>query len=463
MPRALSRTQKAALATAPDPVAIPPKVADALAGERADAIDSIGASAAPSANRRGGNGARLLPHEAEELYAKSSTAARIVDVVAEEATRAGFVIQTDEPFDQNEFKSWWEGLDADAILTQAIKYARIYGGSGVLMISRTEGDEEQIWRDGEEIDSLRPVACIEMQPKNDQQFDPNELGMPEVWNVSPLYGGTDVPVHNSRILKMQGRAQPVSWRKNGTGSQRYFGMSVYQGGVEEILDYDDCHLWASLLLKRLQQGVWYGDGIADACETKSGEKSVHRRLALVDGIRSARSTIAVDKENEDYKLLNGSLSGVKDLLGEKKARLTQTYGIPAIVLTGDTSGGLNASAEGALSTWEDTISRLQTFQLTPIVQRIVQTKYPNLVNYKVVWNDLTQETAKDRGDRLQKESAADTAYVEKYVLTVDEVRKTLEKRGDYVLGVKPPEPPQIVTPEDADPTLTNNPNDNGAQ
>ena len=463
MPRALSTKQKAALATAPDPVAIPPKVAEALAGERADAIDSIGASSAPSANRRGGAGMRLLPHEAEELYAKSGTAARIVDVVAEEATRAGFTIQTDETFDQNEFKSWWEGLDADAVLTQAIKYARLYGGSGVQLISRTEGDDRQVWREGEEIDSLRPVASIELNPENEQNYDPNEFGMPEIWNVAPLYGGTDVAVHNSRILKMQGRAQPVTWRKNGTGSQRYFGMSVYQGGVEEILDYDDCHAWASLLLKRLQQGVWYGDGIADACETKAGERSVHRRLALVDGIRSARSTIAIDKANEDYKLLNGSLSGVKDLLSEKKARLTQTYGIPAIVLTGDTSGGLNASAEGALSTWEDTISRLQTFQLTPIVQRIVQSKYPNLKNYKIVWNDLTQESAKDRGDRLQKESAADTAYVEKYVLTVDEIRETLEKRGDYVMGKTPPAPPQIVTPEDANPTTTDNPNNNGAQ
>lgn len=463
MPRALSRTQKAALATAPDPVNIPPKVAEALAGERADAIDSIGASAAPSANRRGGSGQRLLPFEAEQLYTGSSTAARIVDVVAEEATRAGFTIQTEEAFDQNEFRSWWEGIDADAILTEAIKYSRIYGGAGVQLISRTEGDERQPLRDGEEIESLRAVASIELNPEDDARFDPNEFGMPEVWNVTPLYGGTDVPVHNSRILKLPGRAQPVTWRKNGTGSERYFGMSVFQGGVEEILDYDDCHQWASLLLKRLQQGVWYGDGIADACETKSGEKSVHRRLALVDGIRSARSTIAIDKANEDYKLLNGSLSGVKDLLDEKKARLTQTYGIPAIVLTGDTSGGLNASAEGALSTWEDTISRLQTFRLTPIVQRIIQTKYPNLKTYKVVWNDLSQETAKERGERLQKESAADTAYVEKYVLTVDEVRKTMEKRGDYVLGPKPPEPPQIVTPEDADPTITNNPNDNGAQ
>lgn len=438
MPRAADRKKVA------------PKVAEAQAAERTDAIDRL-AGAAPSANRRGGH-SRLSEFEVEDLYTRSGVAARIVDALAEEATRAGFTIQTDEDFDQEEFRSWWEGLDADALMTQAIKYARQYGGGALQIISRTEGDERQPLRPTEEIDSLRAVACIELDAEDSLTFDPDEMGMPEVWMVQPLYGGTANPVHNSRMLKIQGRSQPVSWRKNSTGCYRYFGMSVYQGIVEEILDYDECHAWASLLLKRLQQGVWYGDGIADACETKAGERSVHRRLALVDGVRSARSTIAVDKENEDYKLLNGNLTGVKDLLGEKKARLSLAAGIPAMILAGDTSGGLNNSADGAMSSWEDTISRFQTFHLTPVVQRLIQAKYPNLGDYKVIWNDLTQETPAQRSDRLQKESAADNAYVTGYVLTVDEIRDTLAKRGDYVMGTKPPAPPQVVTTSDANPT-----------
>lgn len=438
----------------------PKKVIEAKQKEREDAFDSVAGSAAPSANRRGGGNLRLLPHDCEALYVNSGTAARIVDVLAEEATRAGFVIETDETFDQQEFKSWWEGLDADTIITQAIKYARQYGGAAVQMISLTEGDESTDWRAGEEIDSLRAVACIEMDNANDGDYDPRELGMPRVWNVDPLFGGTAIPVHNSRLLKLQGKAQPVSWRKSSTGCYRYFGMSVFQGGVEEILDYDECHAWASLLLKRLQQGVWYGDGIADACETQAGERAVGRRLALVDGIRSAKSTIAIDKANEDYKLLNGNLNGVKDLLTEKKARLSMVFGMPAIVIAGDTSGGLNNSAEGAMSSWEDTISRYQTFQLTPIVQRIVQTKYPDLKNYKVKWNDLTQETTAQRADRLQKEAQADAGYVEKYILTVDEVRDTLAKRGDYVMGTKPPAPPTVTpTVADANPTIDDNDNE----
>lgn len=431
------------------------KVAEIEAAERVDAIDRL--AGAPVANSRRGGHTRLIQAEVEDLYTRSAVAARIVDALPEEATRAGFTVQTDEDFDQEEFRSWWEGLDADSVITEAAKYSRQYGGGLVQIISRTEGNERNALRPGEEIDSLRAVACVEVTPENELAFDPRELGMPEIWNVSPMYGGNDNPVHNSRLLKIMGRSQPVSWRKNSSGSYRYFGMSVFQGLVEEILDYDECHAWASLLLKRLQQGVWYGDGIADACETKAGERSVERRLALVDGIRSARATIAIDKANEDYKLLNGSLSGVKDVLTEKKARLSTASGIPAMILAGDTSGGLNNSADGAMSSWEDTISRFQTFRLTPMVQRLIQIKYPNLVNYKIVWNPLSQESPAQRADRLQKESTADNGYVTGYVLTADEVRDTLAKRGDYVLGRNPPAPPQVVTTSDANPTTTNDP------
>lgn len=432
------------------------KVLEAEQAAREDGLDRLSGAGVPSANAKGRGRYRLNQHDIDDLYTSSGTAARIVDCVAEEATRAGFTVETDETFDQIAFKSWWEGIDADSVITQAIIYARQYGGAAIHMLSKTEGDETQPWRDGEQIDSLRAVACVELSPRDEMNFDPNELGMPEVWNVQPIFGGNDVPVHNSRLLKIFGKPQPVSWRKSGSGSERYFGMSVFQGIVEEIMDYDDCHAWASLLLKRLQQGVWYGDGIADACETKAGERSVHRRLALVDGIRSAKSTIAVDKENEDYKLLNGNLTGVKDLLTAKASRLTQATGIPAIILSGDTSGGLNNSAEGALSGWEDTISRLQTFQLTGVVQRLIQTEYKTLSKYKIDWNPLAQETAQQRADRIAKEAEADNKYMTGYILTVDEIRDTLEKRGDYVLGAKPPELPKptVVTPEDANPEPT---------
>lgn len=431
----------------------PPKVAEAEQHERADGLLNLH-SAAPSANRRASHG-RLNQFDLESAYAENATAARIVDVRPEEAIRPGFELETDEDYDVIALRSRWEDLKASDTLVQAAIYAGLYGGGAVMLISGTESDDTRPLGKNERITALRAVSVTELGIPYEGEYDPLDFGMPEIWNVSPIYGGTDIPVHNSRLLKIKGRPQPVSWRKDGSGAERYFGMSDLQGLLADIYDFDDCHQWATLLLKRLQQGVWYGDGIADACETKAGENSVQRRLGFVDGVRSAKSTIAVDKANEDYKLLSGSLAGVTDVLKTKATRITQSTGIPAIILTGDTSGALNRSAEGSMSGWEDTIDRFRTLRLLDATMKLVSVIMPDLKQFKIKWNPLTQETPAQRADRIYKESQADNAYVTNYVLSVDEIRDTIEQRGDYKLGSKPPMPPQTVTEEDANPQPTN--------
>lgn len=429
---------------------------------RTDGIDNMmrgrGSASAPGRSGR----LRMLPTECEDLYVQSAVAARIVNVIPEEMTRCGFTIETEEEFDHDAFRSWWEEIKGDAALTQAAIYARLYGGGALMVLSRTEGDDSKEWRESEEPYQLRPVACpLELSSLDVDVWDDNELGMPLMWNLSPMYGGTDVQVHNSRLLKIPGRPAPITWRRNGAGIDRFFGMSALQGLADDIKDYEDAHAWASLLLKRMQQGVWKGDGIADQCETAAGERAVHRRLGLVDNIRSAASTIAVDMANESYELLQGNVTGVTDLLKEKKARLSNSSGIPAIVLAGDTSGGLNNSAEGALQSWIATIARHQNFDGTPVVSRLVSMKYPQLKDFKVNWNPITEETPAQRADRLQKESTADAAYVTNYILSADEIRKTLQKRGDYAMeatATAPTPPTPVVTAppsdEDANPGVT---------
>lgn len=410
----------------------------------------------PSANRKA-NALRETDKSLEDAYTTSATAARIVDIVGEEAIRVGFTLETDEDYDVVEFRSKWEALNVEQVFQEAYSYARLYGGAAILLRSRTEGDETNPWRETEEVESLRAIAGPELaMAAGSDEYDPDDLGMPLIWDVTPMYGGTAVKVHNSRLLRLTGKQMPLSWRKASNGWQRYFGMSALQGMLEEIGDYDECHRWATMILKRLQQGVWYGDGIGEMCETLAGERSVQRRLALVDAGRSSLSTIAVDKANEDYKLLTGSVAGVEALLKEKKSRMTHAAGIPAIVLLGDTSGGLNGSAEGAMETWNNRLDNVCKLQITPIVQRIVQSLLPKLGDYSVKWNPRSQETPSQQADRLQKQAQADTTYTDGQIITQDELRATLTKRGDYVLGVvKPPplpDPNKVqIQPGDANP------------
>lgn len=412
--------------------------------------DALGYDPRPAANRRGvATFGVLTEGQLQDAFLNSATAARIVTCVPDELFRAGFDIEVAEgvEFDQAMFRSRWDELNANRVLAEAYTWARLDGGGAVVVMGTA--DDMQEFLPGEEIESLRAVSRTELDvwPGSEFKTDPNEFGMPMFWAVDPLMGGTDVQMHNSRLIKIKGRPIPPVLRKNMGTSQKYFGLSALQGILCDIYDFDDCHSWASLLMQRLQQLVYKTEGANDQCESRAGRNALQAKVDFVDGVRSVRSTIAIDKDTDEVALLNGTLTGVKDVLDTKKARLTQSSGIPQIILAGDSSGALNNSAEGAMVAWQNYLAREQVNHGTPAVSALVSKLYPDL-EFSVVWRPIQEETMEQLAERLYKQSQADTAYATGYILTVDEVRDTLRKRGDYVMGASKPVPPMPTEPTD---------------
>lgn len=410
--------------------------------------DSLAHNNAPSANRRSRFMGILSPFQLQDAFLNSATAARIVSCVPDEMFRCGFDIEVADgvEFDARAFRSLWDELKANKALAQAYLWSRLDGGGAVVLMGEAD-DMQELMPGTETITGLRAVSCNELEPwpGYESQTDPAEFGMPLMWAVDPLMGGTDIQMHNSRLVKIKGRPIPPIMRKNMATSQRYFGLSALQGILDDIYDFDDCHAWASLLLKRLQQLVYKTEGAADQCESRAGVRSLQAKVDFVDGVRSAQSTIAIDKDTDDITLLNGSLTGVKDLLDSKRTKLTQSTGIPQIILSGDASGGLNNSAEGAMQAWQNYIAREQENHGTPAVSALVSLMYPDL-EFSVVWRPMQEETAQQMADRIYKLSQADAGYTDHYILSVDEVRNTLARRGDYVLSKTKPIPPSTTPP-----------------
>lgn len=387
----------------------------------------------------------LTVTELEDLYLNSPTARRICEIYPEEMFRAGFELKgVPDGFDMKQFKSDWEGMDLDAKLIQMLTWGKLYGGAGLLLGTKTGDDFAVELSESEELDFVRVLGAPEMDGQTDITISPTAAlsGQPEQWRVKPLLGGTDFPVHYSRILFDGGKPMPPGRRMT---EKTFFGMSALQGLRDKISRYDIANKMANLILSRLQQGVWKSEGLAELCENDSGFRTVQRRLNLVDSTRSVSNTIAIDTA-EEYTLLNGSLAGVTDLLKEYRAQLSLYTGIPEVAFSSSTSGGLSNSAEGPLQMFWATTAREQKLKATPIVQRLVSLMRPELTDFTIEWLPLGEETPAQAADRLQKVSAADTAYITSGVLSVEEVRDTMESRGDYVLGKTPPPPPRQAAP-----------------
>ncbi|QAX92279.1 portal protein [Pantoea phage vB_PagM_LIET2] len=387
----------------------------------------------------------LTVTELENLYMTSPTARRIVDIYPEEMFRAGFTLKgVPDGFDMDALRSDWEDLDLDSKLIQFFTWSRLYGGAGLLLGTKTGAQFSEPMDTLEELDFVRVLGAPEMKSMIDVTVSPESAlsGVPEVWNVKPLLGGSDFPVHNSRVLFDGGKPMPPAMRLTQKSD---FGMSILQGLQDKIARYDIANKMANLILSRLQQGVWKSDGLGELCDNDAGFRTVQRRLNLVDSTRSVSNTIAIDS-TEEYTLLSGTLAGVTDLLKEYRAQLSLYTGIPEVAFSSATVGGISNSSEGPLQMFWSATAREQKLRANRIVMKLVMMLRPELKTFTIEWLPLAEESPAAAADRLQKTAAADAAYITSGVLSVEEIRDTLGTRGDYRLGKNPPPPPRQPAP-----------------
>ncbi len=83
------------------------------------------------------------------------------------------------------------------------------------------------------------------------------------------------------------------------------------------------------------------------------------RADLFTATRSNRGLMLLDKETEDIKQTNTPLSGLDQLQAQAQEHMCAVSRLPAIILTGISPSGLNASSDGEIRTFYDWIAAQQ--------------------------------------------------------------------------------------------------------
>lgn len=384
----------------------------------------------------------------ERIFVSDGVGRRIVEIVPEEMFRCGFTI--DGMDDMSEFQSTWDELDANNKLIDAFVWSRLYGGALIVKGIDDGGELDEPAGRGA-LDFIRvydrhQVRAVEHQ-ENPELADYGEV---LIWEVNPI-GGNPYRVHASRCYMIDGDRLPARLRQRNQG----WGASCLQGVSGALRDFGISHQMATSLLARKQQGVWKIKELAELCRSVEGKGILKERLNQVDMTRGNNNSIALDADSEDYILLNGALDGVTDVIGEKKGVIMMTTGIHESILTGENVSGINANENTALASFHKLIQRKQIDEARPAIESLLNHMISDLETWKIKFNPLGEESEAQKADRMQKQSDADTKYIDAQVLDDDEIRDTLRKRGDYVMkaGSAQPREPQdngqtTTTPED---------------
>lgn len=190
------------------------------------------------------------------------------------------------------------------------------------------------------------------------------------------------------------------------------------------------------------------------------------RAQLFAATRSNQGLMLLDKEQEELVQLNVPLSGLDKLQAQAQEHLCSVSRLPAIVLTGISPAGLNASSEGELRVFYDWLNGQQeAFWRAPleVILDLVQLNLFGVIDptIKLKFKPLYQLTELELAELRNKDAQTDSTYISAGVVNAEEVRTKLSadpvSNYDDLDPAALPEAPQdySIEPEpDAEPDPT---------
>lgn len=411
--------------------------------------------------------------ELEINYEENGIFAKIIDIPADDAVRSGFdygitdadiIAFIDDMLDDLEFK---------AKSAEAIKYARIFGGSLMVMFidDGKELDQPIDWNNIRGIDDLQVFERPHITPDyssiyKSSQIDGNtnrksKFGMPEYYEISYPYGGT-FRVHESRCLPFRNNKMPMYSQRT---EYRFFGIPEYVRIHRELQVTTTSHGNGAKLLDRAVQAIYKMQGLAERILTDDGEDEILKRLNLIDMAKGIMSSIAIDAEGEDYRYETVSFAGVKEIIDSACNMLSAVTNIPQTKLFGRSPAGENSTGESDMENYYNYVGNIQEANLknntkTVIDIILIAGKYSGAfeeipkykLKFKPLWNLNEKEQAdvdKTKADTEYVKAQTAQVYVDMQALDADEVRKRLAEEGEFTVNdilSEEEEWPEITSP-----------------
>ena len=377
------------------------------------------------------------------MYRESWIAKRIIDMPSEDMTRAWYSFVSAPP--EKDFRAL-RRLEARHSLRQelsnAVRWARLYGGSLALMVIRYE---EECLDEPLDMELLLP-DCFQgllvldrtqsIQPSAElvADLDDPDFGLPEYYTVD-LDAGTGerstVKIHHSRVLRFTGRELPhmEAVREN------YWGASE----MEHIWDELQKRSAASANIAQLLfQANITTLKMADCGETLDSGTAEQRRalenaMAMENRFRTSFGLQLLSRddsmENHPY-----SFAGLAEIYEQFMMDMAGASEIPATRLFGRSPQGMNATGESDLLNYCDMISSLQERMLRPALEKLLPVlavscwgEVPGDLDF--VFEPILTATPMQRAELEEKLAGSVISAFSAGLLTREEALAELRARG----------------------------------
>jgi phage-related protein (TIGR01555 family) len=328
--------------------------------------------------------------------------AKIIDSPSEEAVKHGFELGIKEQKVIEAIENTFDNLNRDEAAATAIKWARLYGGSIIVMLI-DDGGELTAPLNVKKIRKADELRVYERSIVN-PDYTAMLYGRPQYYQVSSIYGY--FVVHESRCLVFKNGTQP---EQTANMQYRFWGIPEYLRISRELRECSTSHGHGVKLLERSVQAVYKMEGLSEMLDTEDGEDVVLKRLRVIDRARGILNSIAISS-GEDYDFKTITFAGVEKIIETTCNMLSAVTSIPQTVLFGRSPAGMNATGKSDLENYYNLIERIMLRSnlkiLTDIIIRaaIVQGEITEKPKYKIGFKPLWSLSETEQSDVEQKKA-----------------------------------------------------------
>lgn len=245
---------------------------------------------------------------------------------------------------------------------------------------------------------------------------------PQVWYVM----GTEI--HRSRLLTFIGRPVPDILKP----AYSFGGLSMSQMAQPYVDIWLRTRESVGQLIHAFSVMVLSTNM---ATLTQPGGADVLARVIGFNALRDNQGTFVIDKATEDFKNVNVPTSGLDQLQAQAQEHLMSVGRIPAVKFTGIQPKGLNATSDGEMRAFNDTISGHQNhLYRTPLttIMDIAQISLWGKRDPDITFDfmPLMELNEKERAEVNKIKAETDVILVDGGILHTEEARKRVANDPD---------------------------------
>lgn len=310
----------------------------------------------------------------EAAYRGSWIVGAVVDSVAEDMTRAGIEVTTneDKSADLKDLYNAMSRLQIWNSISNNIKWGRLYGGSlGVLQIKgqdlATPLNLDTIAKD--QFQGVIVFDRWQLNPVMTPVIDSGpDMGLPKLYQIvnNPMSmdptaatATGQITVHHSRVIRYTGIDLPYFQAI----TEMMWGESILERLWDRLISFDSVTMSTANLVERANNRTVKVEGLREIIAAGgAAQKGLESQFEMMRSMQTNEGMTLLDK-NDEFATTNYTFGGLSDVMLQFGQQLAGASGIPLVRLFGQSPAGLSATGEADIRMYYDNINAQQEAKL----------------------------------------------------------------------------------------------------